>query len=667
MTAFGLVARWVDLVCGLGLVGIFSASLIAGRSDRRTADEWASRTLSLARWLAVAALLSGLATLAQQAVVASGRADALLDPAMWLRVVTHSQFGTIWLIRQGLLVLLAALILFREREDSVVDWTAWRLEAWVLGAAALAAIAWAGHAVAAETLGLVAVLADAVHLAAAGLWLGALLPLALLLRAASKEAGADARPYAVLAVRRFSAVALTAMLLIVATGLSNTWSEVGAISALVGTPYGRLLLAKVALLAGVLGLAVVNRRRLLPALSGDGATVGRPAMVRLSRFVTCELGLGLVIVAVAATLSLTIPGIHDSVSWPFPYRLSYEAVAEVPGTKARLLIGSQIAFVGLLVICIAPLLARRRGLLIGAGLLAMWLGLQIALPQLVVDAYPTTYRQPPLPYDAQSITRGATLFAGRCAVCHGRTGKGDGPGGAGLPRLPADLTAPHTARHTAGDLFWWITHGIRSAGMPAFGDSLAEEERWDLINFLRALSAGEQARALGPVARPDGLRLVAPDFSYAVGPTAQRTLKELRGRAMALVVLFSLPDSRPRLDQLAAAYPALEFAGTEIIAVPMDADPRIIGRLGATPPILFPVVTDGAADIVSSYALFSRGPAASVPRHAEFLVDRQGYMRARFIPGSGGKGWSDPGDLRAQIGVLSKEKPAGPPPDVHIH
>src|SRR5881397_1572752 len=184
MTAFGLAARWTHLVCGLGLVGIFSAVLLAGRSDRPTADAWSSLTLRLARWLAATVLLSGVATLPYQVVVVSGRAGGLLEPAIWLRLLLHSRFGTIWLLRQGLLVLLAALLLLREREESAVDWTAWRLEAWTLGAAA-AAMAWAGHAAAAEPLGLVAALADACHLVAAGLWLGALLPLALLLRAAS--------------------------------------------------------------------------------------------------------------------------------------------------------------------------------------------------------------------------------------------------------------------------------------------------------------------------------------------------------------------------------------------------------------------------------------------------------------------------------------------------
>src|SRR6266542_1908288 len=240
MTAFGLAARWTHLVCGLGLVGIFSAALLAGRSDRPTADAWASLTLRLARWLAAT-------------------------------------------------VLVAALLLLREREESAVDWTAWRIEAWALGAVAAAAMAWAGHAAAAEPLGLVAALADACHLVAAGLWLGALLPIALLLRAASRESGADSRPYAVLAVRRFSPLALMAMLAIVATGLGNAWVEVGSVPALVVTRYGRLLLVKIALLGPILGLAAANRRRLLPALSGDGATVGRPAMARLSRFIVWEL------------------------------------------------------------------------------------------------------------------------------------------------------------------------------------------------------------------------------------------------------------------------------------------------------------------------------------------------------------------------------------------
>jgi putative copper resistance protein D len=56
-------------------------------------------------------------------------------------------------------------------------------------------------------------------------------------------------------------------------------------------------------------------------------------------------------------------------------------------------------------------------------------------------------------------------------------------------QLPADLTSLHTADHTPGDLFWWVTHGLGLA-MPAFGDHLSVAERWDLVNFVRTFTHG---------------------------------------------------------------------------------------------------------------------------------------------------------------------------------
>jgi putative copper export protein/mono/diheme cytochrome c family protein/peroxiredoxin len=668
MTALGLAARFIHLVAGLGLVGIFAATLLAGRSDRPTAVAWAARMGAFARALAGAALLAGVAVLMHQSAVVAGRAGAALEPAMPLRLLAQSQFGTVWMVRHGLLLLLLAALLLREQERSRADFLAWRAQGWALGAIALAAMAWAGHAAAVEPLGAVALLADGVHVAAAGTWLGALLPLALLLRDASTEPGADARPYAVLAIRRFSALALVLMLIIVSTGLWNAWVEVGGLPALIGTRYGNLLLVKLALLAGVLALAGANRRRLLPALSADGATVGRPAMARLSRLLAGELGLALAIVAVTATLSLTPPAQHESPGWPFATRLSYDAVAPLPGLRARLFIGTQLAVLGLLVVVVGSLVARRRGLVIGAGGLAVIAGAWMALPPLVVDAYPTTYLRSEVPYQATSVVRGMALYATHCAVCHGRAGKGDGPGGGGLPRLPADLTAPHTRQHTAGDLFWWISHGIPRSGMPAFAETLSADERWDLINFLRALSAGEAARALTPRVEAGRPSLVAPDFSYTVGPAPPGALKDLRDRFVALVVFFSLPGSRLRLAELARTYGDLESAGAEVIAIPMDDEPRVLTRLGGNPPMLFPIATEGGADIVSTYRLFShsageRGPA----RHVEFLIDRQGYIRARWLLDGGDTGGGTLAMLREQIGILDREAPSTPPLGEHVH
>jgi len=602
--------------------------------------------------------------------VVTGRAGAALDIGEWIRLLGRSQFGTVWLVRHGVLLLLAALLLLREREQSAADRLALRLEAGLLAAVAAGAMAWAGHAAAVEPGGLTAALLDALHLLAAGAWFGALAPLVVLLREASAERGQDARPFAVVAMRAFSRLALVMMTLVVLTGLANSWFQVGGIPALVGTRYGGLLLLKVALLIPILILARHNRSRLLPRLSGDGETIGRPAMARLGRFVAAEAGLGLLILLITTGLSLSPPAVHDPIWWPFSLRYSWDAAASLPGGASRVLIGGQIAVIGVLAVIVGLLLRSWRVLLVGGGVTALALGLWVALPPMTVDAYPTTYRRPSVPYQAVSVASGQTLYRAHCATCHGAGGRGDGPGGAGLPKPPADLTAAHAAQHTVGDMFWWLTHGIPAAGMPPFGAVLSEEDRWDLINFIRTLGAGERARPMTDLVPPGRPWLVAPDLTIVVGPAPPRSLKEMRDRWMVLLVLFTLPESRARLVQLAESYNSLQALGAEVIAVPLGDGADIIRRLGAEPPMLFPVITDGAADIATTYRLLSRGlgPAAAAPAlHAEFLVDRQGYVRARWLPGSPGPGWDTMQTLVDQLLLLDKEAPAGPAPDVHVH
>ena len=91
----------------------------------------------------------------------------------------------------------------------------------------------------------------------------------------------------------------------------------------------------------------------------------------------------------------------------------------------------------------------------------------------------------PVVRTAESVERGAVLFAANCASCHGETGAGDGPLADSLPAPPANFTV-HVPFHADGVLFAWITDGIRGTGMPAWSPQLSDQERWDLVNFLRA-------------------------------------------------------------------------------------------------------------------------------------------------------------------------------------
>ena len=672
MSAFGIALRVVHLGAGLALVGILALSLLAGRSDKPTVRAWHDRLGRITLGLAALVLLSGLAVLGYQITVVTGRSAAILEPSAWLRLLGQTQFGTVWLVRHALLLLMAALVLLREHDDARPDWLAWRLEAWLLAALGTGAAAWAGHAVGVNPASAVPALVNALHLVCVGLWLGALPPLALLCAAASREDGADARPFAVLAARRFSACALVIMLAIIATGIWNTWNEAGDPGSLLGTRYGHLVLLKSALLVPVLALAAWNRRRFLPHLGGEAATVGRPAMRGLARFIGLEALAGLLILGVAGTLAVTPPGRHETPLWPFSFRLAPEVTWSLPGVKTQVMIGAQIVLIGILAVIAGCLVRRWRPLLLAGAAIALVAGLQQALPPLAVDAYPTTYLRPAVPYTAASVAHGGALFTASCAGCHGSTGRGDGPAAAGLPKRAADLTAPHTNDHTAGDMFWWLTHGFGQA-MPGFGDQLSVEDRWDLINFTRALSAAEQARSLTPIAEPGRARLTAPDFTFATGP-AQSSLKSYRGRQPVLLVLFTLPHSLPRVHQLARAYGDLQAFNTAVIAVPMDGSDRVLTRLGPSPPVFFPVATEGAAGIIATYGLFRRTltPAGALhdsprPPHMEFLIDRSGYLRARWIPGGSTPGWLDIKALLAELQALNQETVAAVPADEHVH
>src|SRR5439155_12538593 len=103
-------------------------------------------------------------------------------------------------------------------------------------------------------------------------------------------------------------------------------------------------------------------------------------------------------------------------------------------------------------------------------------------------------------------------------------------------RADADLRSSPTTRRHAGEIFWLISHGIPGHGMPDFGSRLGEAQRWDVINFIRALAAAEGAKRIGREVEPDRAWLAAPDFTVAVGPLAPGALRDHRGRRMVLLV-----------------------------------------------------------------------------------------------------------------------------------
>ncbi|RMF95415.1 MAG: cytochrome c [Candidatus Schekmanbacteria bacterium] len=97
----------------------------------------------------------------------------------------------------------------------------------------------------------------------------------------------------------------------------------------------------------------------------------------------------------------------------------------------------------------------------------------------------------PVPAVAESLERGRKNYIARCQVCHGEKGDGKGVLAASLPVKPANFTDKKMMDSmTDGELFWKITNG--KGPMPSWKDTLKENERWDIINFIRTFSSSQE-------------------------------------------------------------------------------------------------------------------------------------------------------------------------------
>jgi len=92
----------------------------------------------------------------------------------------------------------------------------------------------------------------------------------------------------------------------------------------------------------------------------------------------------------------------------------------------------------------------------------------------------------PITDKAASASRGGKLFVNNCAKCHGLSGNGYGTVAHSFTTWPRQLWVwNNTGEETDGYLFWFITNG--RSDMPPFGLILSENNRWDLINYIKTI------------------------------------------------------------------------------------------------------------------------------------------------------------------------------------
>jgi copper resistance protein D len=302
-----VIARAFHLASTLLLLGtimfrcfVAPPALLAKASGGALQD---NLTLRLTRivWAAFAvAILSGAAWLLFVAAEVGGSsvADAVSQGIAWT-VLTQTAFGDAWMLRLETASLLALLLVLPKPNPGsafAID-----IVSALLAAALAASLAWAGHAAATEGLdGTIHLASDALHLVAAGAWLGALWPLSILLGLSRQASDPVSSTIAYQATRRFSILGMGSVAAILASGIINTYEILGIEAFSLSTGYNRLLLAKIGLFAAMLAIAAINRQRLTPRLSDERDR--RPAVRQLQLNSLAEVGLGLLILAIVAVL-----------------------------------------------------------------------------------------------------------------------------------------------------------------------------------------------------------------------------------------------------------------------------------------------------------------------------------------------------------------------------
>jgi mono/diheme cytochrome c family protein len=111
----------------------------------------------------------------------------------------------------------------------------------------------------------------------------------------------------------------------------------------------------------------------------------------------------------------------------------------------------------------------------------------------------------PVPATDASLAAAKSVYLDKCAQCHGEEGKGDGPEAPMYDVKPADFAdARMMGEMTDGEIFWKISEGRRP--MPTFKKQFTEEQRWQLVNYVRSFAAkpaaAKKASAPPPSKKP---------------------------------------------------------------------------------------------------------------------------------------------------------------------
>jgi putative copper resistance protein D len=544
-------------------------------------------------------------------------AERPLDSGVLWEFTFGTSVGKAWIVTQLLAFVFAGLSVARlflssDLLDRVTLWT---------GVGVLAVVSVTGHAID-DGLPLWTQVSFLLHTAAGLTWIGGLLGLIWWMFTAHSKPPAVAAQLA----ERWSMVAKISVGLVAVTGVAMAWENVGSIPNMLATPYGRLLTLKLALLCGALlcALAIVRYMSRRPAGQFDVDWVGRVGSL--------EAVFALGLLGIAGYIAVITPASHETeIYWPLPFRLSYIATwGQKPIFPSPIwwwAIASGVLALAAGLVWITPATREKRLYATPAATIAALLCLAVSFS---TEAYTDTYNDPTQDFTAESITRGMAAFQDNCVGCHGPMGEGNGPmskdlkNAQGIKVDPADLTAPHVGTHTIGDIFHWLTFGGQSGVMPSFSHVLDTDDRWDMINYLLILSSTNRSRFIGPQAMIQWL--IAPDFALVDPKEEVTSFFKLRGKPtlLSFARCAATGEEAKELEaSLLRAAEAAKSAGANHVTVYSGDCPAAAKGREA----LHPAAAEKAYSVINRYP---NVPYTTEIPQAHFLIDRSGYVRARF-------------------------------------
>lgn len=275
MEAADIAVRFLQFGTLLPLFGMTAFAAYAPNAARLRRG-WGMPTLI------VAAIIASVASLHVLAARLTGAASEAFNPeTLWL-VISGTAVGVAWAVRVATLLL--ALFLPRLR--------------FILSALAVATLPWGGHGAASTgAFGVVHLIADIIHLLAAGIWTGALIAFVILALDFPNRSALHG------ALQDFGGVGSAVVAALIGTGLINTAAVGGwpPLESLASTWWGWLLISKLALVLAMLALAARHRFWLVPSLANE-----RDYKI-LARSLAWETALAVSVVALVSLMGTISP------------------------------------------------------------------------------------------------------------------------------------------------------------------------------------------------------------------------------------------------------------------------------------------------------------------------------------------------------------------------